>query len=102
VLKQDWEHLRACEAAGGLGLAAAVPASLGRTTNIEQILQAADDIEDEDPNVARIRKPQHLSPPPPSLSSLLVRLVYGWSSLAAGWVEGALHGGVLELLISGH
>uniref|UniRef100_A0A0D9WKZ0 1,3-beta-glucan synthase n=1 Tax=Leersia perrieri TaxID=77586 RepID=A0A0D9WKZ0_9ORYZ len=37
----------------GIGLASAVPPSLGKT-NIEQILQAADDIEDEDPNVARI------------------------------------------------
>ncbi|RCV43392.1 hypothetical protein SETIT_9G290700v2 [Setaria italica] len=54
ALKRDRDHLRAGGAAGGLGLAAAVPASLGRTTNIEQILQAADDIEDEDPNVARI------------------------------------------------
>lgn len=36
------------------GLAGAVPPSLGRTTNIEAILQAADEIEDEDPNVARI------------------------------------------------
>ncbi|XP_039828027.1 callose synthase 10-like isoform X2 [Panicum virgatum] len=54
ALKRDRDHLRAGGATGGLGLAAAVPASLGRTTNIEQILQAADDIEDEDPNVARI------------------------------------------------
>ncbi|RLN43488.1 callose synthase 10 [Panicum miliaceum] len=54
ALKRDRDHLRAGGAAGALGLAAAVPASLGRTTNIEQILQAADDIEDEDPNVARI------------------------------------------------
>ncbi|TVU09023.1 hypothetical protein EJB05_42462 [Eragrostis curvula] len=58
ALKRDRDHLRAggaaSAAAAGLGLAAAVPASLGRTTNIEQILQAADDIEDEDPNVARI------------------------------------------------
>ena len=36
------------------GLAAAVPPSLGKQTNIDAILQAADDIEDEDPNVARI------------------------------------------------
>ncbi|KAJ6805753.1 callose synthase 10-like [Iris pallida] len=36
------------------GLAGAVPPSLGRTTNIDAILQAADDIEEEDPNVARI------------------------------------------------
>ncbi|KAM0882138.1 hypothetical protein ACQ4PT_032510 [Festuca glaucescens] len=41
-------------AGGGVGLASAVPPSLGRTTNIEHILQAADDIEDDDPNVARI------------------------------------------------
>ncbi|XP_020112888.1 callose synthase 10 [Ananas comosus] len=40
--------------AGGAGLASAVPPSLVKTTNIEQILQAADDIADEDPNVARI------------------------------------------------
>ncbi|VAI68706.1 unnamed protein product [Triticum turgidum subsp. durum] len=44
----------AAHAGAGAGLASAVPPSLGRTTNIEQILQAADDIEDEDPNVARI------------------------------------------------
>jgi callose synthase len=40
--------------AAGIGLASAVPPSLGKTTNIEHILQAADDIEDDDPNVARI------------------------------------------------
>ena len=45
ALKRDRDHLRAGGATGGLGLAAAVPASLGRTTNIKQILQAADDIE---------------------------------------------------------
>uniref|UniRef100_A0A453QDB6 1,3-beta-glucan synthase n=1 Tax=Aegilops tauschii subsp. strangulata TaxID=200361 RepID=A0A453QDB6_AEGTS len=44
----------AAHAGAGAGLASAVPPSLGRTTNIEQILQAADDIEDDDPNVARI------------------------------------------------
>ena len=77
ALKRDRDHLRAGgAAAGGLGLAAAVPASLGRTTNIEQILQAADDIEDENPNVARIRKqsPILIHPLPP-----FVRLVQGWS-----------------------
>lgn len=60
ALKRDRDHLRvggAPAAVGGQRLADAVPASLGRTTNIEQILQAADDIEDEDPNVARIREP---------------------------------------------
>lgn len=57
ALKRDRDHLRvggAPAAVGGQRLADAVPASLGRTTNIEQILQAADDIEVEDPNVARI------------------------------------------------
>jgi hypothetical protein len=38
------------------GIARAVPVSLGRTTNIDAILQAADEIQDEDPNVARICK----------------------------------------------
>lgn len=38
------------------GLAGAVPPSLGRATNIDAILQAADEIQSEDPNVARIRK----------------------------------------------
>ncbi|KAA8540725.1 hypothetical protein F0562_024356 [Nyssa sinensis] len=36
------------------GIAGAVPPSLGRATNVEAILQAADDIQSEDPNVARI------------------------------------------------
>lgn len=45
----------AASSAAGIGLASAVPPSLGKTTNIEHILQAADDIEDDDPNVARIR-----------------------------------------------
>ncbi|KAJ4839988.1 Callose synthase 10 [Turnera subulata] len=36
------------------GIAGAVPPSLVRTTNIDAILQAADEIQDEDPNVARI------------------------------------------------
>lgn len=38
------------------GIAGAVPPSLGRASNIDTILQAADEIQDEDPNVARIRK----------------------------------------------
>ncbi|KAK8930757.1 Callose synthase 10 [Platanthera zijinensis] len=33
------------------GLAGAVPPSLGRTTNIDAILQAADEFKDDDPNV---------------------------------------------------
>lgn len=37
------------------GIAGAVPPSL-QTTNIDAILQAADDIQSEDPNVARICK----------------------------------------------
>ncbi|XP_038685506.1 callose synthase 10 isoform X2 [Tripterygium wilfordii] len=36
------------------GIAGAVPPSLVRTTNIDLILQAADEIQTEDPNVARI------------------------------------------------
>ncbi|KAI9381338.1 hypothetical protein POPTR_015G089500v4 [Populus trichocarpa] len=36
------------------GIAGAVPPSLARTTIIDAILQAADEIQDEDPNVARI------------------------------------------------
>ena len=38
------------------GIAGAVPPSLGRKTNIEAILQAADEVEAEDQNVARICK----------------------------------------------
>lgn len=38
------------------GLAGAVPPSLGRATNIDAILQAADEIQSEDPTIARIRK----------------------------------------------
>ncbi|KAL6497170.1 Callose synthase 10 [Orobanche gracilis] len=37
------------------GIAGSVPDSLQRTTNINAILQAADEIQSEDPNVARIR-----------------------------------------------
>ncbi|WVZ18445.1 hypothetical protein V8G54_005767 [Vigna mungo] len=36
------------------GIAGAVPPSLAQTTNIDLILQAADEIQSEDPNVARI------------------------------------------------
>ncbi|KAM1025761.1 hypothetical protein ACFX13_039518 [Malus domestica] len=36
------------------GIAGAVPPSLGKTTNIDAILQAADAIQAEDPNVSRI------------------------------------------------
>lgn len=38
------------------GIAGAVPPSLVRSSNIDAILQAADEIQDENPNVARIRK----------------------------------------------
>jgi len=38
------------------GIAGAVPPSLAQTTNIDLILQAADEIQSEDPNVARICK----------------------------------------------
>ncbi|KAJ0968111.1 hypothetical protein J5N97_025028 [Dioscorea zingiberensis] len=56
----DRQRLRSAGAVPGpggreaAGLAGAVPPSLGRTTNIDAILHAADEIEDEDPNVARI------------------------------------------------
>lgn len=36
------------------GLAGAVPPSLGGASNIDAILQAADEIQDDDPTVARI------------------------------------------------
>ncbi|TVU31475.1 hypothetical protein EJB05_23161, partial [Eragrostis curvula] len=55
VLKRDRDHHHGGASLEGLGLAGVVPASLGRSTNdIEGILQAADDVQDEDPNVARI------------------------------------------------
>lgn len=38
------------------GLADAVPPSLVKSTNIDAILQAADEVQDEDPNIARIRE----------------------------------------------
>lgn len=38
------------------GIAGSVPDSLQRTTNINAILQAADEIQPQDPNVARICK----------------------------------------------
>ena len=68
ALKRDRDHLRAGGATGGLGLAAAVPASLGRTTNIEQILQAADDIE-------ATQSPGASPPPRAPLSHLLHNLL---------------------------
>ncbi|KAM0935659.1 putative 1,3-beta-glucan synthase [Dioscorea sansibarensis] len=58
----DRERLRGAGATHGTGgreaagLAGAVPPSLGKTTNIDGILHAADEIEDEDPNVARIQR----------------------------------------------
>ncbi|XP_058219579.1 callose synthase 10-like [Rhododendron vialii] len=39
-----------------IGIASSVPPSLTRETNIDLILLAADEIQFEDPNVARIRK----------------------------------------------
>ncbi|KAG6410413.1 hypothetical protein SASPL_128472 [Salvia splendens] len=42
------------------GIAGAVPDSLQRSTNINAILQAADEIQSEDPNVARIYCPPHV------------------------------------------
>lgn len=37
------------------GIAGSVPPSLTRSTNIDMILQAADEIQSDDPTVARIR-----------------------------------------------
>lgn len=51
-----------------------VPPSLVKSTNIDAILQAADEIQSEDPSVSRIRESVSLSPPPslpPSLPLLL-------------------------------
>ena len=51
------EQLRSGGRAGGrasAGLFGSVPSSLGRGSNIDAILHAADAIQDEDPNVARI------------------------------------------------
>jgi hypothetical protein len=38
------------------GIAGVVPSSLGNNVHIEEVLRAADEIQDEDPTVARIRK----------------------------------------------
>lgn len=51
------EHLRTTGRGHGRtssGIAGSVPDSLQRTTNIDAILQAADEIQSQDPNVARI------------------------------------------------
>lgn len=52
------EQLRTGARPGGRvptpGLVSSIPSSLGRTTNIDAILHAADEIQSEDPNVARI------------------------------------------------
>ena len=56
--------LRGERMGGGYGLPASgiagnVPTSLGNNTHIDEVLRAADEIQDEDPTVARIRKPRH-------------------------------------------
>lgn len=38
------------------GIAGNVPSSLGNNVHIDEVLRAADEIQDEDPTVARIRK----------------------------------------------
>jgi hypothetical protein len=38
------------------GIAGNVPSSLGNNVHIEEVLRAADEIQDEDPTIARIRK----------------------------------------------
>lgn len=64
-VSDNWERLvravlRSEQRAGhertNSGIAGAVPDSLQRTTNINAILQAADEIQSEDPSVARICK----------------------------------------------
>lgn len=62
----NWERLvraalRGERLAGGYGhptsgIAGVVPSSLGNNVHIEEVLRAADEIQDEDPTVARIRK----------------------------------------------
>jgi callose synthase len=41
------------------GIAGNVPSSLGNNVHIEEVLRAADEIQDEDPTVARIRKSRY-------------------------------------------
>jgi callose synthase len=63
----NWERLvraalRGERMGGGYGVPASgiagnVPTSLGNNTHIDEVLRAADEIQDEDPTVARIRKP---------------------------------------------
>ncbi|KMZ58556.1 1,3-beta-glucan synthase [Zostera marina] len=64
-VSRNWERLvravlRTRPSGGGgrvppsTGLADAVPPSLVKSTNIDAILQAADEVQDEDPNIARI------------------------------------------------
>lgn len=64
-VQENWERLvravlrseqRASHERTPSGIAGAVPDSLQRSTNINAILQAADEIQSEDPNIARIRK----------------------------------------------
>lgn len=65
-VSRNWERLvravlRTRPSGGGgrfpsTGLADAVPPSLVKSTNIDAILQAADEVQDEDPNIARIRE----------------------------------------------
>lgn len=54
--REQLRHARQGHERTPSGIAGAVPLSLTRTTNIDRILQAADEIQEEDPNVARIRK----------------------------------------------
>ena len=42
------------------GIAGNVPSSLGNNTHIDEVLRAADEIQDEDPTVARIRTSRYL------------------------------------------
>lgn len=57
------------------GIAANVPSSLANNRDIDSILRAADEIQDEDPNISRICKYlDHLSLPLICQTTLFLRL----------------------------
>ena len=64
-VEANWERLvRGVRLVGAYGqpvtgIAGNVPSSLGNNVHIEEVLRAADEIQDEDPTVARIRKSRY-------------------------------------------
>ncbi|KAJ4978363.1 hypothetical protein NE237_009143 [Protea cynaroides] len=99
-VNDNWERLvrttlqreQLCNAGRGRGrvssgLAGAFPPSLGRTTKVEPILQAAEEIEDEDPNVPWIL----LRTPSQATSELLKKLEMLKQILEALQLKGLLH-----------